>query len=196
MRLEDTEVDFSPTFSLMLTTRDNTCQFSPDVCSRVTFVNFIVTPASLQSQCLNKVCPVPQPSLPQWCLPHSLSRSLSFISSLLFSRSFSFAPVLSLHHSLCPSLVCSTMTLSLSLFAAWLSIVEHFTALCVCVCAGVEGLSPPSGREAIQLVEVAGRVSGQLVPLTLLSVSLWHHWLPVVLFNAGVALSGLIGAFA
>ena len=63
VRLEDLEVDFSPTFSLMLTTRDNTCQFSPDVCSRVTFVNFIVTPSSLQSQCLNKVLKVCRPQI-------------------------------------------------------------------------------------------------------------------------------------
>ena len=58
VRLEDLEVDFSPTFSLMLTTRDNTCQFSPDVCSRVTFVNFIVTPSSL-----NKVLKVCRPQI-------------------------------------------------------------------------------------------------------------------------------------
>ncbi len=63
VRLEDMEVDFSPTFMLMLTTRDNTAQFSPDLCSRVTFVNFIVTPSSLQSQCLNKVLKVCRPQV-------------------------------------------------------------------------------------------------------------------------------------
>jgi hypothetical protein len=63
VRLEDLEVDFSPSFTLMLTTRDNTCQFSPDLCSRATFVNFIVTPSSLQSQCLNKVLKVCRPQV-------------------------------------------------------------------------------------------------------------------------------------
>lgn len=34
-------------------TRDSSAKFTPDLCSRVTFVNFTVTPASLQNQCLN-----------------------------------------------------------------------------------------------------------------------------------------------
>jgi dynein heavy chain 1 len=36
-----------------MVTRDPTAQFTPDLCSRVTFVNFTVTPSSLQDQCLN-----------------------------------------------------------------------------------------------------------------------------------------------
>lgn len=34
-------------------TRDPNAFFTPDLCSRVTFVNFTVTPSSLQNQCLN-----------------------------------------------------------------------------------------------------------------------------------------------
>jgi dynein heavy chain 1 len=34
-------------------TRDPNAAFTPDLCSRVTFVNFTVTPSSLQNQCLN-----------------------------------------------------------------------------------------------------------------------------------------------
>lgn len=34
-------------------TRNPTATFTPDLCSRVTFVNFTVTPSSLQNQCLN-----------------------------------------------------------------------------------------------------------------------------------------------
>lgn len=34
-------------------TRDANAKFTPDLCSRVTFVNFTVTPSSLMSQCLN-----------------------------------------------------------------------------------------------------------------------------------------------
>ena len=34
-------------------TRDSSAKFTPDLCSRVTFVNFTVTPASLENQCLN-----------------------------------------------------------------------------------------------------------------------------------------------
>jgi dynein heavy chain 1, cytosolic len=34
-------------------TRDANARFTPDLCSRVTFVNFTVTPSSLENQCLN-----------------------------------------------------------------------------------------------------------------------------------------------
>lgn len=34
-------------------TRDQTARFTPDLCSRVTFINFTVTRSSLESQCLN-----------------------------------------------------------------------------------------------------------------------------------------------
>jgi hypothetical protein len=63
VRLGELEVDFSPTFTMVMTTRDNTHQFPPDLCSRVTFVNFVVTPSSLQSQCLNKVLRVCRPDV-------------------------------------------------------------------------------------------------------------------------------------
>eukprot|EP00392_Amoebophrya_sp_AT5.2_P018141 g18610.t1 len=51
----DQEVDFSPSFEIFLSTRDAGAQFTPDLCSRVTFCNFTITPASLQSQTLNMV---------------------------------------------------------------------------------------------------------------------------------------------
>ena len=53
IRIGDQEVDVSPAFKLFLSTRDSFHQFSPDLCSRVTFVNFTMTPSSLQDQCLN-----------------------------------------------------------------------------------------------------------------------------------------------
>lgn len=65
IRLGDQDIDFSPSFSLYLTTRDPTFQFTPDVCSRVTFVNFTVTPASLQSQCLNQIIKAESPEIDQ-----------------------------------------------------------------------------------------------------------------------------------
>ena len=34
-------------------TRDSNARFTPDLCSRVTFVNFTITPSSLEDQCLN-----------------------------------------------------------------------------------------------------------------------------------------------
>jgi dynein heavy chain 1 len=38
---------------MFLLTRNQNAIFTPDLCSRVTFVNFTVTPSSLMSQCLN-----------------------------------------------------------------------------------------------------------------------------------------------
>lgn len=38
---------------MYMITRDSSAKFTPDLCSRVTFVNFTVTQSSLQEQCLN-----------------------------------------------------------------------------------------------------------------------------------------------
>lgn len=38
---------------MFMITRDQNAKFTPDICSRVTFVNFTVTPSSLENQCLN-----------------------------------------------------------------------------------------------------------------------------------------------
>ncbi|CAH1756141.1 13650_t:CDS:10 [Entrophospora sp. SA101] len=61
IRLGGQDIDFSPSFTLFLSTRDPSVNFPPDVCSRVTFVNFTVTHSSLQSQCLNQVLKVERP---------------------------------------------------------------------------------------------------------------------------------------
>lgn len=53
IRVGDQEIDYSEAFVLYMITRDPNAAFTPDLCSRVTFVNFTVTPSSLQDQCLN-----------------------------------------------------------------------------------------------------------------------------------------------
>lgn len=53
IRVGDQDIDFSPSFKMFMITRDSQAQFTPDLCSRVTFCNFTVTPSSLQNQCLN-----------------------------------------------------------------------------------------------------------------------------------------------
>ncbi|KAI8321400.1 dynein heavy chain [Martensiomyces pterosporus] len=55
IRLGSQDIDFSPAFRLYLSTRDPSAAFAPDLSSRVTFVNFTVTRASLQTQCLSQV---------------------------------------------------------------------------------------------------------------------------------------------
>ncbi|TFK57575.1 dynein heavy chain protein 1 [Heliocybe sulcata] len=61
IRLGNQDIDFSPSFTMFLTTRDPSVEFSPDICSRVTFVNFTMTRSSLQSQSLDQVLKVERP---------------------------------------------------------------------------------------------------------------------------------------
>ncbi|CEF66963.1 Dynein heavy chain, cytoplasmic [Strongyloides ratti] len=59
----DQDIDLSPAFQIYLITRDASVQFSPDVCSRVTFVNFTITRGSLETQCLNQVLKSERPDI-------------------------------------------------------------------------------------------------------------------------------------
>jgi dynein heavy chain 1, cytosolic len=61
--LGDQDIDFSPMFTMFLSTRDPTVEFPPDICSRVTFVNFTVTRSSLQAQCLHQALKVERPDV-------------------------------------------------------------------------------------------------------------------------------------
>jgi dynein heavy chain 1, cytosolic len=55
IRLGSEDIDYSPKFVIFLVTRNPMARFTPDICSRVTLVNFTVTPASLQSQALSQI---------------------------------------------------------------------------------------------------------------------------------------------
>eukprot|EP00049_Salpingoeca_infusionum_P026814 m.28080 g.28080 ORF g.28080 m.28080 type:complete len:4577 (+) comp9012_c0_seq1:144-13874(+) len=48
------DIDLSPSFSMMMITRNPAATFPIDLCSRVTLINFTVTRSSLQTQCLNQ----------------------------------------------------------------------------------------------------------------------------------------------
>jgi dynein heavy chain 1 len=63
VRIGTEDVDYSPKFKIILSTKNPAVQLTPDVCSRVTLVNFTVTPASLQSQSLSQVVKVEKPEL-------------------------------------------------------------------------------------------------------------------------------------
>eukprot|EP01064_Diplonema_japonicum_P034641 TRINITY_DN7253_c0_g2_i1.p1 TRINITY_DN7253_c0_g2~~TRINITY_DN7253_c0_g2_i1.p1 ORF type:complete len:4818 (+),score=1605.91 TRINITY_DN7253_c0_g2_i1:85-14538(+) len=63
IRLGDQSIDLSPAFKIFLSTRDPTFQFAPDLCGRVTFANFTVTPGSLTSQCLHHTLKVERPDI-------------------------------------------------------------------------------------------------------------------------------------
>lgn len=53
MQVGDKEIACNGELTLFMFTRDANALFTPDLCSRVTFVNFTVTQGSLMSQCLN-----------------------------------------------------------------------------------------------------------------------------------------------
>ena len=54
-----------PGFTIFLSTRDPMVEFPPDICSRVTLVNFTVTRSLLQTQCLNQVLKAERPDIDQ-----------------------------------------------------------------------------------------------------------------------------------
>ena len=49
VRVGDQEIDFNNKFMLFMMTRNGEARFTPDLCSRVTFVNFTVTQKSLEN---------------------------------------------------------------------------------------------------------------------------------------------------
>ena len=63
VRLGAEEIDYSPKFAIILTTRDSAVRLTPDLCSRVTLVNFTITPASLQSQALSMLLRTEKPEM-------------------------------------------------------------------------------------------------------------------------------------
>lgn len=63
IRIGSDEIDFSPHFMIILATRNPFAHFAPDLCSRVTMVNFTITPASLQAQALSRILQSERPDV-------------------------------------------------------------------------------------------------------------------------------------
>lgn len=63
IRLGNEDIDYSPKFVIIMVTRNPAAAFTPDLCSRVTLVNFTVTPGSLQSQALSQVLRAERPDV-------------------------------------------------------------------------------------------------------------------------------------
>lgn len=57
------DVDYSPKFNIILTTKNPAARLTPDLCSRVTLVNFTVTPASLQAQSMSRIMQEEKPEV-------------------------------------------------------------------------------------------------------------------------------------
>ena len=65
VRIGTEDVDYSPKFNIILTTKNPAVRLTPDLCSRVTLVNFTVTPAGLQSQSLSRILECEKPEIEQ-----------------------------------------------------------------------------------------------------------------------------------
>ena len=63
IRIGTEDIDFSPKFMIILTTRNPQARFAPDLCSRVTTVNFTVTTASLEAQVLSAILRAERPDV-------------------------------------------------------------------------------------------------------------------------------------
>mmetsp|Transcript_13031 Transcript_13031/g.26518 ORF Transcript_13031/g.26518 Transcript_13031/m.26518 type:complete len:873 (+) Transcript_13031:5057-7675(+) len=63
VRIGTEEVDYSPKFNIILSTKNPAVKLTPDICSRVTLVNFTVTPAGLQSQSLSRILKCEKPEI-------------------------------------------------------------------------------------------------------------------------------------
>lgn len=63
MQVGDKEIACNGELTLFMFTRNANAVFTPDLCSRVTFVNFTVTPSSLMSQCLNEFLKSERPDI-------------------------------------------------------------------------------------------------------------------------------------
>jgi len=63
LRLGNEDIDFSPQFFVVLITRNSSARFPPDLCSRVSLVNFTDTPASLCSQALSRILRAERPDV-------------------------------------------------------------------------------------------------------------------------------------
>ena len=63
VRVGNQDIDFSPSFTLMMITRDSSFTFPPDISSRVTFVNFTITRDNLESQALERILRTEKPEI-------------------------------------------------------------------------------------------------------------------------------------
>ena len=63
VRIGTEDVDYSPKFNIILTTKNPAAKLTPDLCSRVTLVNFTVTPDSLQSQSTSLILKAEKPEI-------------------------------------------------------------------------------------------------------------------------------------
>lgn len=65
IKLGDTLVPYSMEFKFLITTKLSNPHYLPDICIKVTLINFTVTPEGLEDQLLVEVVKYEQPELEQ-----------------------------------------------------------------------------------------------------------------------------------
>ena len=63
IRLGDSNVDFDPLFKLFMTTKKPNPHYIPEICIKVTLINFTVTPEGLEQQMLGDVVIAEKPEV-------------------------------------------------------------------------------------------------------------------------------------
>ena len=104
LRLGDTDVDYSEDFQFFVTTKLANPHYSPEVCIKVTLVNFTVTFEGLEDQLLTEVAAIERPDL--------VETKESLVLQIAEGRKTIQAPTLTLTLTPTPTLA---LTLALSL---------------------------------------------------------------------------------
>ena len=107
LRLGDTDVDYSEDFQFFVTTKLANPHYSPEVCIKVTLVNFTVTFEGLEDQLLTEVAAIERPDL--------VETKESLVLQIAEGRKTIQAPTLALTLTPTPTL---TLTLALALALA------------------------------------------------------------------------------
>lgn len=63
LRLGDSDIDYDPSFAFYVTTKLPNPHYSPELCIKVTLVNFTVTARGLEDQLLGEVVQLERPDL-------------------------------------------------------------------------------------------------------------------------------------
>ncbi len=128
VRLGSEDIDFSPKFVIILATRNPLAIFSPDICSRVTLVNFTITRASLLSQAVSVILKSERPDVDKryrelMALQTEQNIKLRALEEQLLNK---ISQVLTLTHSL---LLTHSLTLTHSLLTHSYSLTHSLTHL-------------------------------------------------------------------
>ena len=113
LRLGDTDVDYSEDFQFFVTTKLANPHYSPEVCIKVTLVNFTVTFEGLEDQLLTEVAAIERPDLVETkeSLVLQIAEGRKTIQAPTLTLTLTPTPTPTLTRTLTPTL---TLTLTLT----------------------------------------------------------------------------------